>query len=164
MQVLPKLFKTRSWVDLDLFYAKIKFGHIHFCMGKKWKLLFFGNYCRHRSQSFLKHPTTWVNEDEWVSKVKVILWLVKGHSDFKVKLVSQKQSGDSEPKHIWKLMGESLCAYMIITLKIFFSRTNRPMTLKLGMKPCLCKYYQDCPKYDPGLTLSHCMLRSNLVT
>ena len=42
---------------------------------KKWKLSFLGNYCSHRSQSWLKHPTTWVNEDEWASKVKVILWL-----------------------------------------------------------------------------------------
>ena len=38
------------------------------------------------------------------------------------------------------------------------------MTLKLGMKHCLCKYYQDGPNYDPGLTLTHFMPRSNLVT
>ena len=34
MRVLPKLFKLWPWVDLDLFYAKVKFGHIGFCMGK----------------------------------------------------------------------------------------------------------------------------------
>ena len=75
------------------------------------------------------------------------LTLVKGHSDFKVELVSQKQLGDLEPKLIWKLMGKwewkfiqmswvtwqtwPPCLYMVITLKIFSSRTNRPMTLKL---------------------------------
>ena len=48
--------------------------------------------------------------------------------------------------------------------KIFFSRTNRPITLKLNMKHCLCKYYQDCSNYDPGLTLAHFIPRSNLVT
>ena len=32
--------------------------------------------------------------------------------------------------------------------KIFFSRTDRPMTLKLGMKYCLCEYYQGCSNYD----------------
>ena len=42
--------------------------------GEKWKLLFFGNYCSLRSQSWLKHSANWVNEVEWVSKVKVILW------------------------------------------------------------------------------------------
>ena len=43
--------------------------------GKKWKLLFFfGNYCSLGSQSCLKHLTQWVNEVEWVSVVKVILW------------------------------------------------------------------------------------------
>ena len=43
--------------------------------GKKWKsFIFFGNCCSLRSQSCLKHSTQWVNEVEWVSKVKVILW------------------------------------------------------------------------------------------
>ena len=45
MQVLPRLFKLLPWVDLDTFYAKVKFGDIGFCMGKSenylsfWKLL-----------------------------------------------------------------------------------------------------------------------------
>ena len=34
----------------------------------------FGNCCSLRSQSCLKHSTKRVNEVEWVSKVKVILW------------------------------------------------------------------------------------------
>ena len=43
--------------------------------GKKWKLfIVFGNYCSLRSQSYLKHSAKWINEVEWVSKVKVILW------------------------------------------------------------------------------------------
>ena len=29
-----KIVQIMTWVDLDLFYAKIKFGHIGFCMGK----------------------------------------------------------------------------------------------------------------------------------
>ena len=44
MLVLPRLFKLLPWVDLDTFYAKVKFGHIGLCMGKSencffWKLL-----------------------------------------------------------------------------------------------------------------------------
>ena len=74
MGVLPKLFKLRPWVDLDLFYAKVKFGHIGFCMGKSENYLFFGNYCSLGSQSCWKHLAKWVNEVEWVSKVKVVLW------------------------------------------------------------------------------------------
>ena len=43
--------------------------------GKEWKKLFFcGNYCSLRSQSCLINSTKWVNEVEWVSKVKGILW------------------------------------------------------------------------------------------
>ena len=40
MQVLPRLSKLLPWVDLDLFYAKVKFGHIGFCKGKREKYLF----------------------------------------------------------------------------------------------------------------------------
>ena len=44
--------------------------------GRKWKwfFFFFGTFCSLRSQSCLKHSAKWVNEVEWVSKVKVILW------------------------------------------------------------------------------------------
>ena len=38
---------------------------------------------------------------------------------------------------------------------IFFSRTNRSMTLKLGMLHCLCEYYQGYSNYDPGLNLTY---------
>ena len=48
--------------------------------------------------------------------------------------------------------------------KIFFSRTSRLMTLKLGMYHCLCDCYQGCSNYDPRLTLTHFTPRSNLVT
>ena len=34
-QVLPTSFKWRPWVDLDLFYDKVKFGPLYFCMGKR---------------------------------------------------------------------------------------------------------------------------------
>ena len=40
MEVLPKLFKLWPWIDLDLFYAKVKFGHIGFCMGKVKIIIF----------------------------------------------------------------------------------------------------------------------------
>ena len=38
------------------------------------------------------------------------------------------------------------------------------MILKLGMLHCLCKYYQGCSNFDPGLTLTYFTSRSNLVT
>ena len=44
-RVLPSLFKWCSLVDLDLFYGKVKFGPICFCMGKRWNNGFFRN-CR----------------------------------------------------------------------------------------------------------------------
>ena len=56
-EITTKLFKLWPWVDLDLFYAKVKFGHIGFCMGKSDNYLYFWNYCSLRSQSWLKHST-----------------------------------------------------------------------------------------------------------
>ena len=38
---------------------------------------------------------------------------------------------------------------------IFFSGTERPMTLKLGMKHRVLKYYQVCSNDDPGLRLNN---------
>ena len=47
--------------------------------------------------------------------------------------------------------------------KIFFSRSKRPMTLKLGLQHPVLKYYQINSNDDPGLTLTYFMARSNLV-
>ena len=41
MQVLLRWFKLLPWVDLDTFYAKVKFGDISFCTGKSENYLFF---------------------------------------------------------------------------------------------------------------------------
>ena len=41
MQVLPRLFKLRPWVDLDLFYVKVKFDYIDCCTGKSENYFFF---------------------------------------------------------------------------------------------------------------------------
>ena len=93
MQVLPRLFKLWLWVDLDPFYAKVRFGFIGFCMRKSENYYFFGNYCSLRSQSCLKHSTKWVNEVEWISKVKVILWLWSKVTQIsKLKLVFHRNS------------------------------------------------------------------------
>ena len=39
-------------------------------------------------------------------------------------------------------------------LKIFFSRTRRPMILKLGMKHQAIELYKVCINHDPGMTLT----------
>ena len=135
MVVLSKLFKLWPWVDLDPFYAKVKFGHIGFCMGKSENYLFFGNYCSLRSQSCLKHLAKWVYEVEWVSKVKVILWFWSKVTQIsKLKLVFLKNSGaiwnqnsyeSLRENKEWKFIQMSWvtwptwlpCPYMVKTLK-----------------------------------------------
>ena len=49
------------------------------------------------------------------------------------------------------------------TFKIFFSGTERPMNLKLGMLHRVLKYYQVCLNNALGLTLTYFTVRSNLV-
>ena len=107
MRVLPKFFKLWPWVDLDPFYAKVKFGHIGFCVGKTENYSFFINYCSLGSQSCLKHLAKLVNEVEWVSKVKVILWpWSKVTQIFKVKTCfSQKTVGQFGTKVHMKACG-----------------------------------------------------------
>ena len=36
-----KVVQIMTWVDLDPFYAKVKFGHIGFCMGKSENYIYF---------------------------------------------------------------------------------------------------------------------------
>ena len=46
-------------------------------------------------------------------------------------------------------------------LKIF-SRTRRPVTLRLGMQHWGCGAYQVCSNDDPKMTLTYLTVRSNL--
>ena len=62
------LFKWWSWVDLDLFYGKVKFGNIGLSIRKGENCWFFQNFCN------LWPETNRDNEDMWVLKVKVISW------------------------------------------------------------------------------------------
>ena len=54
-------------------------------------------------------------------------------------------------------------AAMPIYLKIFFSGTKRPMTLKHGVQHRVLYYYQVCSNNDAGLTLAYFTAMSNLV-
>ena len=55
------------------------------------------------------------------------------------------------------------CPYMVKTLKIFFSGTKKPMTLKVDMQHRVLEYYQVCSNDDPGLTLTYFIARSIFV-
>ena len=65
------------------------------------------------------------------------------------------------PGHMTKMAAMPI--YGKKTLKIFFSGTKRPMTLKLGMQHWVLEYYRVCSNVDIGLTLTYFMARSNLV-
>ena len=50
------------------------------------------------------------------------------------------------------------------TLKIFFLGTIGPNLMKLCMKHQRPKLFSFCSNYDPGLTLTYFMARSNFAT
>ena len=67
----------------------------------------------------------------------------------------------NDPGHMTKMA--TMPIYGKNLKKIFFSRTKRLMTLKLGLQHRVFKYYKVCSNDDPVLTLTYFMARSNLV-
>ena len=74
--------------------------------------------------------------------------------------MGEKKVCSNGPGHMTKMAAMPI--YGKNPLKIFFSRTIRPMTLGLGMKHLPCGAYQVCSNDDPGLTLTYLTPRSNL--
>ena len=65
------------------------------------------------------------------------------------------------PGHMTKMAAMPIYGKNVKT--IFFSRTKRPMTLKVGMQHRVLEYSQVCSNDDPEMTLSYFTARSNLV-
>ena len=116
MQDLPRIYKLWLWVNLDPFYAKVKFGHIGFCMGKSENYYFLETI----AALGLNY------EVEWMSKVKAILWpWLKVTQISKLKLVFVRNSWELNGEWEWKLIQMSRvtwptwppCPYMVKTLK-----------------------------------------------
>ena len=53
-RILPSLLKWWPWVNLDLYYGKVKFGPLCFCMGNLYE--FFRNYCRLWFETSIRRP------------------------------------------------------------------------------------------------------------
>ena len=57
-----RLFKLLPWFDLDIFYAKVKFGHIGFCMGKVKTRYYLETVAAIGLKLFFKYSNKCVNE------------------------------------------------------------------------------------------------------
>ena len=177
-----KVIQIMTWVDLDPFYANVKFGHIGFCMGKSENYIyFFLNYCSLRSQSCLKNSTKWVNEVEWVSKVKVILWpWSKVTQISKLKLFFAEIVRRFGTKAHMKGLGRMGMKIYTNELGHITNMATMPIygkNLKKSTSPeaigrwpwnLVCSIvYASTTKvtnYDPGLTLTYFISRLSLVT
>ena len=62
------------------------------------------------------------------------------------------------PGHMTKMATMAINSKNLFT--IVFSRTRRPMILKLGMKHQAMEPYKVCIKHDPGMTLTYFTARS----
>ena len=109
-----------------------------------------------------------------------LLTLIKGHSDlifenlFSLETLCRLKAnfiwnrhGIGEWKFIqmvqvtWQIWPP--CPYILKNLKIFFSGTERPMTLNIGIQHRVLEYYQSYSNDDPWLALTYFKARSNLV-
>ena len=96
------LYKWWPWVDLDLFYGKVKFGNYRLFYRKKWKLLIFQNYCSLWPETNCIKLWTYVSiEGQGHS-----LTLTQSQLYMKLKTgFSQKPLSQSKPNFIYKLSG-----------------------------------------------------------
>ena len=146
------LFKWWPWVDLDLFYSKVKFGNLGFSIGKSENCLFF------------RTIAAWNQLKKWtyvsIEGQGHFLTLAQGHlhkktinllfSETTEPINSQKPLSQSKPNFICKLSDTremkiywhdaghmtkmaAMPIYGKNPSKIFFSGTGGPISMKLGM-------------------------------
>ena len=116
----------------------------------------------------------------WVPKVKVIHWpwskflsliilnfffsITTRPIETKFHVVPPWDRGtkacSNGPNHMTKM---AAMPYIVNTFQIFFSGTERPMSLKLGMQHRVFEDYQVCSNDVHVLTLTYFTARSNLV-
>ena len=102
-QALQSLYKWWPWVDLDLFYGKVKFGHLYVWNGKSVIKSFSGENLQQR---------TWL--DKWVNEKKLTpggcLPLPRGYMHVYdhhfQRSSSLKPLGQSKPNVMWSLLGK----------------------------------------------------------
>ena len=73
-QVLPNLSTWRSWVDLDIFNSKVKFGPFFLCLGKCLNCRFLRNWWILWGESWYISSNKWIHDNLWLLKVRVIQW------------------------------------------------------------------------------------------
>ena len=148
MRAHQSLYKSWPCVDLDLIYCMVNFGTLGFYIGKRLNSGFLRNYLSLRYNTWYIWSTKWPDEDIMSLKVKVIpsdhpssrfsnifSSETTGPIEAKFHMESQWDVGTKVyifgPGHMTKMAATPI--YGKNPSKIFFSRTKRPMTLKLGM-------------------------------
>ena len=147
-QALQNLYKWWPWVDLDLFYGKVKLGHLYVWMGKTviksfnggklaakdyidWIILLMkkiwpqGVVCPCPGAIYLYMTTIFKHLLHWnrlANQSQILCGASLGRGNESVYKWSRSHDQDGRHAHIWWKL-----------LKIFFSRTRSPMILKLGL-------------------------------
>ena len=138
MQAHHSFFELWPWVDLDLFYAKVMFGHLSFCMGKM-KIIYF---LKTIAAYDLKLRRCIVSYDPtWISKVKVILWplpkvtqfsnLPVNHFFFYQKLLSYLKPNTGT---MWKILGAQKWKFIQMGLVSWPRWLPRPYMVKKNLQ------------------------------
>ena len=168
-QVLPNLLKWWPWVDLDLFYSKVKFGP--FCLNAEavdWSLC--GEYRCTYSQinecmMVYDNPRSRSFNDLCPRSLRYILKLL-----FLKKKNSRSFEATFHMEPPWDV-GMKIqvtwprwhpVPYMINILKNLFLRNQETDDLETWHTHRVLKYYQICSNDDTGLTLTIFMTWPNL--
>ena len=119
------LFKWWSWVDLDLFYNKVKFGNLGFSVGKSENCWFFR----------LLRPVTWNCIKLWtyvsIEGQGHFLALTQRQLHLKLKTgFSQKPLGQIKPNFICKLSGSRKWKFIDMMLVTWPKWLPRPYMKK----------------------------------
>ena len=113
------LYKSWPWGDLDLFYSKVKFGDLGFCMGKSENTGYFDNRCSLGLETWYMHTTKWAYDDIWVNMGQGhYLTLAQGHWHIKLQTwFSQEPLGRLKSNFMWSLPGiGGMKVYIIIQI------------------------------------------------
>ena len=159
-------------LTLTFFYGKAKIWSLRLLCGKRWNSGFFRFYCSLRHQSWFMRSAKWT----FINTKNQGYLLISGlDTSYSILLTStpQKMLGCLKLNYMWRLHGMwefkfvlgfwvtwprfTPCQY-IRMVKPFTNpllRTERPMTLKLGVQPWGIQALQILCNNDPRLSLTY---------
>ena len=132
---------TTKFVQMIIFYSKVKFGPFYLCMGKHLRCRIPRNWWILWGESWYIQSNKWIHDNLWLLKVKVIHWPLSKVTQIQLFQSSfpQKPQGWLKQNFMespWEVGNENLfhvtwpCPYMIKNFKNLFFPNQETGDLK----------------------------------